>query len=61
MESIDQLFRSQYESLFSPDFAIEGLVDSSFLKNLIVKVFIFKKLDAAQVFDAAFMRKNPKM
>jgi hypothetical protein len=40
---------------------IKGLSDSSFLKDLIVKVFIYKKLDAAQVFDAAFVRENPRM
>jgi len=52
VQSIGELFRSQYKSLFLPGHPIGGLANSFFLKNLIVKLFIFKKLDNMKAFDA---------
>ena len=63
IQNIDLIFKNQYEKLFAKDFAVDSssLSDLRFLKDLVVKVLIYKQVESKKIFDHEFYKNNPHM
>lgn len=63
INKIEEMFTNMCKSLYSPSFEITStsMMDMSIVKNLVVKLYILKKLSNMKVFDAKFLKQNPEM
>jgi tRNA A37 threonylcarbamoyladenosine modification protein TsaB len=60
---LDAMFQQMYSGLFDPQQQVnaESLTNMCELRNLVVRLYIFKRLSNLKVFDAQFVKEHPEL